>query len=148
MSRLDDISDDQINNYLDKYPQYRGCFSCMELKKMKPRKGIYIIKMDDRPLRLNEGTHWIMAQFELNRAIYFDPFGQLPNTETLNFMEKANKTMFCNTIDYQAINSHACGYFCILLAIQLFKGKRYEQAIKDFSNSVTENEKILYDYFK
>ena len=147
MPRLDDISDDQIDHYLKKYKLYRGSFDCLELSKMKIRKGIYIVNIDRDPN--GNGTHWTMVcNLEPKRIIYFDPFGQVPNTETLDFMEKANKPMFFNTTDYQAINGKSCGYFNIFLAIQLFKRKPYEQAIKVFSNSVSENEKILYDYFK
>jgi len=147
MTRLDDISDDQIDHYLKKYTLYRGSFDCLELPRMKIQKGIYIVNIDRDPR--GNGTHWTMiCNLEQKRIIYFDPFGQLPNTETLDFMGKANKPMFFNTTDYQAINAKSCGYFCIRLSIELFKGKPYEQAIKVFSNSVSENEKILYDYFK
>ncbi len=142
--RLDDTSDDQINAYLRKYSLYKGAYDCLDLP--KPKKGVYIVNIDRNPN--GEGTHWTLVNnLEPDRCEYFDPYGQVPNSETHEFMDSTGKRLFYSDADYQSIPSHACGYFCMYVAKNLLKGRKMGDVIGDFSTRVNENERFLQNYF-
>jgi hypothetical protein len=150
MHKLGELSDTEINNHLKGYKLYKGCFGCLELSHIAIEKGVYIVNIDRDPH--GQGTHWtLVSNLDPNRIIYFDSYGQVPNSNIYDFMTKANKPMFYNTTDYQAIRSQACGYYCIYVAQQLLKNRKFEDVMNDFipqhGNDTSRNEKYLQSYF-
>jgi hypothetical protein len=142
---LKELSDNQIDAYLKKYKLYKGSYGCLKLPKIET--GIYIVNIDRDPN--GQGTHWVLVDnLQPKKITYFDSFGQIPNSNTNKFMKSSKKQMYYNTTDYQAIKSQACGYYCIYLAEQLFKGRPFDSIIHDFTKDTHRNESYLDNYFK
>ena len=138
--RLEELSNDDIDSYLKKFPLYRGTYSCRHLPKIE--KGVYIVNMDISPN--GGGTHWtLVSNLEPKRIIYFDPFGLPPNTFTDKWMRSSHKPLFYSNLDYQNLDSNACGYFCVDVAQQLLKGRKIDDVIKGFSKNTMSNEHKL-----
>lgn len=145
MNILKELSNTQINNYLGHYKLYNGCYGCLHLPNTI-KNGVYVINIDRVPG--GSGTHWVSVINEPKRIIYFDPYGETPNTEIYAFMEKAKKPMYYNTDDYQALRSEACGYYSCYVCSQVLDGRKFESVMKDFGNNTHANERYLDAFFK
>ncbi len=145
MHKLNDIADDEIDTYLDPYPEYAGTFSSGKLPKKISNK-VYIINLELDPN--GSGTHWVMlSNINKARTEYFDSFGLNPNIPTYQFAMTSGKPLYYSNEDYQNVKSEACGYYCMYVAEQLIKGRKLEDIVKDFGADTVKNEKVLEDYF-
>ena len=143
MNILNDLSNDKIDKYLKKYQNYGGCFSCLDLPRLQEK--VYITNID---IYDQGGTHWtLVSNLEPNRIIYFDPFGLPSNIPINEWMKKSRKPIYFSNVDYQAIKSKACGYFCVYVAKQLCEGRKFNDIIKDFHHNTLQNERKLDNYF-
>jgi len=141
--KLNDLSNTEIDSYLTRFSKYRGCYSCLRLPRIQ--EGLYIVNMDIRPH--GGGTHWTLVDVEKNRVIYFDPFGLPPNTYTDKWMRSSGKPVYYSNLDYQNVDSHACGYFTIYVAEELLKGRTMESTLNEFTKNTLKNEKKLEHVF-
>lgn len=142
MNRLNAISNITINKYLGKYPLYNGCFSCLQLPKIEV--GCYVINISEDP---QAGTHWVTVIVRTNSINYIDSFGQIPNSQILEWIKKTKKPIMYNVNDFQALKSDACGYFCMYIISNYCKGRSINSILHDFSNEVDYNQHLLMNYF-
>ena len=140
---LGELSNTQINNYLNGYPQYRGCYSCLQLPKIQ--NGFYVINLDNFNLA---GTHWVSVWMTTNKAYYIDPFGQVPNSQIEDWLVKSGRKLLYNDEQLQEIKSEACGYFACFFGIHLMSGFTVEQTLNCFSKNTKMNQQILKLFFK
>lgn len=141
---LGELSNTQINQYLDSYSKYQGCFSCLQLPKIK--NGFYVVNLDN--FNLN-GTHWLSVWVTPKTIYYCDPFGQIPNSQTFKWMLTGNKKIYYNTRQLQELKSDACGYFACFIGIQLLKNhKTFIQVMSMFSDNTKVNQNMLKRFFK
>lgn len=126
------------------------CFK-NELPK-QPIMGNYIINLASN-FQNNGGTHWCCLIIDnQNNILYFDPFGEPPPEEVIDFIHLFKRNYGYNEVDIQNMNSSYCGYFCIALILLTQKrGNLFDKSnefINMFSRNTKMNDDILRQYFK
>ncbi len=104
----------------------------------------FIINLDPS---YKEGSHWVAVHFGKNSAIYFDSFGRPPSDLITNFIERNSKRFEYSRIKYQANDSFACGYYCILFVSTPRKKDFFKFFDKSKCNHL-KNEMLLYKKIK
>ena len=144
------LSNHEMEEMLSKRSKkYYNGFYMRDEKKTPPKRGYYILNMDDES---GMGTHWV-AVIVTNKKkanLYFDPFGLHPSDEILKWLSPAD--VIYSTSEIQDRKSSSCGWFVILLLDYLTKHKRKRSMQDNLYNFVTSyfkdrdvknNEKLL-----
>lgn len=148
MSKLEALSNQQIDNALSLYPSYGGCISkdILKLNEAKRNK-FYVINLDDDK---GPGTHWTcLYNCNKDAIYYFDPFGAPPPERVCKFMRKSGKRgMYYSDIDLQHVKASSCGWYCVYVLLQLLRGKQFiDILLGDFTLDTSKNEELLRKYF-
>jgi len=145
-----------------------GVFSKDELVLEKPQIGTYHINLSDSG---KAGTHWTMFKIFSDKdregasdktktskketnALYFDSFGIDMPIEVKNFLKPFRPITWSNR-HIQNVNSEVCGWYNLLLDYALEHRQvgntyleDYEKFLESWSDSTTENTKLLKERFK
>lgn len=62
-----------------------------------------------------QGTHWCVLGFKNGKYLYYDPFGASPP----KYIKDNFYPLFENTEIHQALDSSACGLYCIKAILEL-----------------------------
>ncbi len=138
------MSNFQIDDILNKYPDYLGCISHDEilskiLPKIKPKsKGGFVINTDNHN---QPGSHWESVYFDAtpggDKSIdFFDSYGDdidpVIQKDLLKIADKLNAGTYLklktNRIRYQNSKSSNCGPFSVKFLIDRFRGKTFKDA--------------------
>lgn len=95
------------------------------------------------------GTHWVCVYNGWNRAdcIYFDSFGMKPSDVVIRYMKTAGKGVVYNSGHIQNMDSIMCGYWCIYVINELYKGRSFIDILMDFDfNGSNKNEEIIREF--
>lgn len=110
------------------------------LYNMQPKKGGYIINMENSDD--GAGTHWVAIWFDKNQSIplYFDSFGIDPPMAMIEFMKKWHNKCIFSTKEIQNINSGFCGQYCLYFLHQMHKNKgKVEEKYRNFVDFFNNN---------
>jgi len=105
------------------------------------KTGNYIVNLESGSE--GNGTHWTALLVTPQEALYYDPFGQVPIQEIVDFIKRKRGCRLAYTMrQNQYITSDNCGSFCLALMIYCHRhsGKLYEKA-NDFVNLFDDNPK-------
>jgi hypothetical protein len=137
-----------IDELLQQYPQYGGCFSKDLVNERNCKDGeLYILNLDKVG---NEGSHWTLLSLcnpEMN--FYFDSFSAPPPESVVRFLKKQQKNALCQPLyeNDQSLSSVSCGYFCVMFALLIIKrGFTPKQCIDFFDNDTKYNESIIEEF--
>jgi hypothetical protein len=138
------MSNFQIDNILNKYPNYLGCISHNEIKTriiphIKPKsKGGFVINTDPSS---KPGEHWQSVYFDATPGgeaeidffdSYGDPIDKTLQRDLLSVANKLNAGTYLkfkeNRIRYQNDISSNCGWFATKFLIDRFRGKPFIDA--------------------
>lgn len=75
----------------------------------KIQPGCYVVNMQSEM----PGTHWVAIIACPMHCAYVDSYGQPPPIEVQTFIQSRYKTWYCNVRQIQAVESDACGYYCV-----------------------------------
>ena len=119
------MKDNEISNF-------RGVFSKDILPKKMLRDESIIINIQD--LLDGGGTHWVAVYNNRNHkdVEYFDSFGLYPSDIVIKYMKKAGKGIVYSSNQIQGIDSVMCGYYCIYLIIERYKGRKMMDILLQF----------------
>ena len=135
------ISNHDIDNVLKDIPNYRGCFSKINLPNTL-KDGTYIVNLDN-----DRGTHWtsLIYKKKSNICEYFDSFGILPPKDVIEFI--GNKKMIYSSHHIQNISSSNCGFYCIYFIIEriIINKKPLDILLKFTNDGSIKNDKILFN---
>jgi hypothetical protein len=98
----------------------------------------------------NEGTHWcLLSLVDKDYNMYYDSFSVPPPEQVLKFLKQQPKDCLLSPkyIKDQALQSVACGYYCVLMALlQIKRGFTPRQCIDLFQNDVKYNESVISEF--
>ena len=95
----------------------------------------------------NTGNHWVCIYFPKHGQIeYFDPIGNKPTYEILQFLSKQKLPYIYNTKKIQGDRSIACGPFCILYASLRLADVKMKTITNLFSSDYVHNDDIAMNY--
>jgi hypothetical protein len=149
---LTELSNIEISKTLRHCVRFNGVFGCLDLPK-NPKHGSNIINISERDskhphgLGSLSGTHWVCAIIEPKCCYYIDPFGQVPNTYIMAWLNTSHNPTFFNNHDIQALNSSACGYYCMYMVLEYNKDRKVVDILDDFTKHTHANELLLQRYF-
>jgi len=132
------MTDHDINDLLQHEIFFQGCF--MRNEKL-PEFGSFVLNLDG--VR-GEGTHWVLV--ELNKRVYYDPFG-------LHWPRELNKYEFqsFNSTQHQKPVSNLCGLYCIFALILLNRGHSFYDICYNvfkhhsYNKNVTTLQRLLHE---
>jgi hypothetical protein len=109
MSKLNNTTDQELFDYAEILNVNINQIATKDNFKGSIKDGFYIANLDRKT---GTGTHWTVF-YCVNDIflIYFDSFGFAPPTALYKFFGK--KTIVYSTDQIQAIDSNACGYYCL-----------------------------------
>lgn len=157
MSTHHALSDAEIEMYYKKqHPEmlnvFGGVYSKGELTTKTVQHKFYILNLD-KPT--GAGTHWVLLYcVEPNMVEYFDPFGSPPANQVNAFVHPFTKVPKCvyefSDDVLQDERSSMCGYYCMYVSTELFKGRTLKSImIDDFgSNSKQNDQKMVHHFSK
>ena len=115
-----------INNLLENYKNFIGCYSNEQISSIEKNKGI-IINLNNS---YEAGSHWIALKRVNNNIFVFDSFGiGLLSVEF--FKVYKNFKIVTSIYRIQDISSNLCGLFSVLFILYNVKNKN------DFINFLT-----------
>ena len=118
-----------------KIPGFRGIFTTATLPGRLP-KGFYVLNLDSK----GGGTHWVLLEMQnLKRGFYSSSFGDPPPEV---FGRKKDVSVTWNSLDCQALNSSACGYFVVGVMLLRKMGYTYEQIWDDVFQHPKKNDRV------
>lgn len=155
MSTHHALSDAEIEMYYKKnqpemIPVFGGVYSKGELKDMHVEHKFYILNLD-KPT--GAGTHWALLYcVKPNYVIYYEPFGSPPAEQVNAFVHPFTKDPKCiyefadDTLQFE--QSSMCGYYCMYISVQLFKGRTMKSIMDDdFSANSRQNDQKMVHHF-
>lgn len=121
----DVLSNIDIDTVLNNFSGYIGCFCKDELKPLKIPKNQTSFAVINAGDRSTGGSHWRCYFNDPNdeHINYFDPYGVVPDANTLTFLKKSKKKILYNTSQLQDIESTACGYYCLYFILSRIQNK-------------------------
>lgn len=131
---LEMLSNFDIDAMLARIPNYAGVFSRDKLpvRPVNNKSECGVVNLDDDS---GEGTHWVcyIVDPSLSCHFYFDSFGLAPPTEVVDYLHKMspNKHIGFNNSQIQNITSILCGYYCVYVIKNFYKGKRGDDGLYD-----------------
>ena len=122
-----------IENYFKTEPRFGGVYGKEYLldhvNKFKKQKKVFIVNIDEDE---NAGTHWVLCSLlDPTTAIYYDSYAFPPPSHIEEFLLKSRKHVIRNNVQHQDIKSVTCGYFCIYVAKELIKGRKFIDILLD-----------------
>jgi hypothetical protein len=155
MSTHHALSDAEIKMY---YTQHQpnmvsklgGILSKGELIDHKVEHKFYILNLD-KPS--GAGTHWVLLYcVNPKGVVYFDPFGSPPSQQVNAFVHPFTKDLECiyefSDDVVQDERSSMCGYYCMYVSTQLFKGRSLYSIMKDdFGDNSRQNDQKMVHHF-
>lgn len=152
VDKLGELSNEQIDDYLNNYPEFVGCYAKDEINYAKlnatARKyGIAgcIINLASHN---KGGTHWTLLVLKNKDAYYFDPFGAPPPEEVTDKYEDVEYS----TGVYQPYDDTDCGWFDMFVFLNMFLNRNapnpLKKAIARLTTDVDRNKMLLKAYFK
>lgn len=156
-NKLGELSNIQIDNYLNNYPEWVGCYARDKINFKTLKANAFKYTMAGCMINLaphnKPGTHWTLLVIR-NRPqnqydyYYFDPFGSPPPEEivdTLEDVEYSDK-------EYQAYEDSDCGWFGMFIFLQMWMNKKADNplvkaASKLKQNDPEHNKELMKAYF-
>jgi len=145
MSKFDnELNDEEIDDLLEDYDRFEGCFMKDTLKDELPLKDncYYIVNLQSSTD--GNGSHWCCL-YVLNQRIgvWFDPMGEGSPKE----IEELFDTVVYDDRDLQDYHATTCGYFCMGFIIYTYNAKNIFKSLKNynklFSHNLLRNDAIL-----
>jgi len=106
-----------------------------------------VVNMDDST---GPGSHFV-CYYNNQRdktVIYFDSYGVQPPANIEKYLKTSGKLISYNTTQYQPIASVLCGYYCIYVISELWKGHSfYDTLAKLDVNDPEKNDAFMRRYF-
>lgn len=133
--------DYEIENFMKKYPHFKGVISADEIKTIEPDKKVAFVM--NTANRDEPGEHWVSVFINTDKnsrsVEYFDPFGQFgkrPSKKTLRdlqyLIDKINPPtkllLKVNQVKQQNLRSNTCGLHAINFLIKRINGKSFIEA--------------------
>jgi hypothetical protein len=155
MSTHHALSDTEIKLYYkNQHPNMLkvmgGILSKGDLKNLNIQNKFYILNLDTPT---GAGTHWVLLYcVDPNLVMYFDPFGSPPANQVNTFVHPFTKDPKC-TYEFsddvlQDEHSSMCGYYCMYVSTELFKGRSlYSIMNDDFSKNSKQNDQKMVHHF-
>lgn len=130
-----------MNDALANIKCYKGAFPCDLLPSKFTLPACFVVNTD---VSTEPGEHWIALFIDKNKhAEYFDSYGLPPiNSHIINFLNQNSTSITYNTVTLQALNSSACGAYCILFLEFRAKNITYCDIINIFSKNSKTNDEI------
>lgn len=144
---LQALTNFQIDDYYKNESRYEGCFSTDQLRKLYGQRKFYILNLDSSK---GPGTHFVLLYMcDKDVGIFYDSFGLPPDERILRYMKHYRKHNVRNLGEVQDPDSEACGWYAIMIADMLLKGKSFVDtvALFDTRGDLKKNETILKQYF-
>ena len=91
------------------------------------------------------GTHWI-AMFIDKTAEYFDSFGEKPDQEFEQFMNRHCTSWTFNSRQLQSLVSYYCGQYCIFYCLYKCIGYDMIKIINSFTNDTGVNDWFVHKF--
>ena len=126
-----------------KIKPFNGIHSRNEIPYFKDQ-GYYIVNLDDHT---GEGTHWIAIIIKAHVIQYFDSYGVNAPEEVVKLSNKLVIPYIYNSSQLQSDDSVLCGYYCIYVIAELYKGSNYYDILRRFHIDTHKNENIITKYF-
>lgn len=124
--------------------QFGGVYAIDKLPVTFKKPVDFIINLDPS---YKKGSHWVAVHFGKKSAIYFDSFGRPPPDAIAIFIERNSKRFEYSRNKYQANDSFACGYYCVLF-VALPQKKDFFNIFNKTKCNHVENEILLYKKIK
>ena len=142
------LSNNYIASTISPYCKFfKGVYSCNNIpffKKMSTYSLIVNLAKSHEP-----GTHFVAIFIKKGVAFYFDPVG-MPciNFDILNYFKSNSLQLKTNPIQFQAITSFFCGYYCMLFVFLTERGMPFHKFKKLFSKNCQNNDIIITELLK
>ena len=90
------------------------------------------------------GEHWIAMFYERGGDVeFFDSFGLPPSAYDARVMKFLNSTatedVMYNSVPLQAIDSDACGHYCIVYGVGRSRGDTFDKIVNELSTLTRDN---------
>ena len=127
------LSNVEIDRYFQGDARYGGCLAKDRLPKSGPGGKFYIINLQGQNSGDRQGTHWlavidcVIPDKNPDYTIFFDPYGLPPAPEISRWMKQSDKPLVWVTDQYQALDSSACGWFCLRVIEAILESTSYKQ---------------------
>jgi hypothetical protein len=147
--KLHDLSDGDIAKIVAELniPFFHGTPTKDRLP-LQPQYGWWIVNMQSHDEGDKQGTHWVfVGVLHDDQAVYFDSFGQAMPDNIHWFLR--GKQLSINHDIFQDIRSELCGYFCLYVALRMFKDNvPFHTIINELrQQSPQENDTFLTTFF-
>lgn len=127
--------------------KFGGIFAVDQLTFLIPNREIFYICNTD--ISSKEGLHWVViySGFKDSSISYFDPLGEKPSSEFINFMSNnVKKRIQFNSKRLQSSYSEHCGYYCLYFIHEICRGLSFENIVNNFSSNLDVNENFVIDF--
>lgn len=154
---LGSLTNLEIDQILHNIPGYKGTWSDDDIPLTRNRPNstsYYIVNLQHSSQR---GSHWCLIIEEKNRMVYLDPYGVVPDKDTLKWIKTRKKPLYYSKYDLQALSSNRCGFFCMYFILnhagrkgrKNFPRRSVEEILDDFNDipGQRDNEQKLQNYF-
>lgn len=91
------------------------------------------------------GQHWLLLALKNNNAFIFDSLNIFPLKKLILKLKKQNFIIHRNKYRIQALNSHVCGYYVVIISLFIALGLKYKTLFErnDFKN----NDNLIITFF-
>jgi len=143
----DILSNLDIDRVLNNFDGYISCVCKDELTGLTIPKNQISFAVINAGDRATGGSHWrgYFNDPKDDHIDYFDPYGVVPDVQTLAFLRKANKKILYNTSQLQDIESTACGYYCLYFILSRIQNKPMYDIVMNLKQNGG-NEKFIQDF--
>jgi hypothetical protein len=131
-SGSNEMTNSDIDLFLDHLPGYMGCFIKTEFKGF-PAGDHYAV------INLNGQSHWCGLCRKDGLTMWFDSYGFPAPVE----IEKKIGHYTWSDLDIQDLFSSACGFYTIAFLLAISRGESYEHWMERFGEDTELNERIL-----
>ena len=151
-SKKTGINNLQIQNVLEKCPNFLGCFAQDDLRHLSitSNPSFLIVNFDSS---YSYGTHWIALRIGKRTIEIFDPLGfnslRWPNIPyfLLDFLHRCSlHRHIIVSPEIQPYNSTLCGFYCIYF-VYFRSFQTFKECVNLFSKKLYKNDKILDHIF-
>lgn len=138
---LDDISNTEIDTYLNPFCNYKGCYGIKDEFPSPNRSETigFIVNLDRS--RGGSGTHWVLVLAGPGSSFYFDSFGVPPPTEIIRRFPETERNY--NRLSVQGIRKASCGYYDIYVFLYFMHHGNVIHALDKFTNDTNKNDILL-----
>jgi hypothetical protein len=139
------LSNYDMDEILGKYSGYLGTLSKDKLRFQDPKKvGYYILNLQSTNQGDKKGTHFVLLANLPTYLYYHDSFGcYIVPKVVKEFAKKAGKEIYTSDSKFQHLDSIACGWHVILVALLLEQGNSPKKIVDKILPSMIQNYKDL-----